>query len=559
MTMTIADAMALLHDQLAELATYGVEPTRVPELRSGDGMLCYFDRTDGRIYLSLPDPNEPIGKLRSLLYRSMTACESDAELQAFVALLLPQLIAHELGHCLRHQFGRFGDDLWHEEQVATQFANALTKRRLAPAEATRLAWFLRRALAHLASQTGGETGAATAARNTYHDRWAALTASGALRTEVAGVLATLHRLLSVSPEAMLSEAGDQFASAISQLGERDRQIETFNQHYTAQVGRYMVHQFTWMLMDLESPEQRYLHEVVSDHFLAPEPRLPQAPVAPTSPEALRAYFHAAPEAAHRHPAAGRYFYKRYREMLLAVIEGHLADRSDTAHEEIRQILEPWAEAPSDLLSLTAPLLSDRYLKSLPQHLRDGPVMAADQIEAFLESATDRRLWRQVMGQVGDPAAATTLDRFTIVDATESLRRVPASLAHRLASAFIPLRLRAGEVLIWEGSDNLDLFVITEGLVEVVIDALGAPRQLATLGPGNVVGEAAFLARQPRTATVQALQPTTCVVLKATDLQRLAYQHPQLLMQLGGVLARRLALTVATMSRAGAAGATSDGV
>ena len=54
------------------------------------------------------------------------------------------------------------------------------------------------------------------------------------------------------------------------------------------------------------------------------------------------------------------------------------------------------------------------------------------------------------------------------------------------------------------------------------------------------GEIAFFTEDPRYATVRALEPSHCFVLKDSYLQLFAFDHPVMLMQMAGALAKRLA-------------------
>jgi CRP-like cAMP-binding protein len=59
------------------------------------------------------------------------------------------------------------------------------------------------------------------------------------------------------------------------------------------------------------------------------------------------------------------------------------------------------------------------------------------------------------------------------------------------------------------------------------------------------GELAFFTEDRRVATVRARMPAQCFVLTDADLQLTAYQHPTILMQMAGALAKRLADTYDT--------------
>ena len=75
---------------------------------------------------------------------------------------------------------------------------------------------------------------------------------------------------------------------------------------------------------------------------------------------------------------------------------------------------------------------------------------------------------------------------------------------------------AGHVLMREGASGGEMFVIATG--EVLVARNG--NQVATLGPGDVVGEMALISEGPRTATVTASEPTTLFVLAHREFHSL---------------------------------------
>lgn len=75
---------------------------------------------------------------------------------------------------------------------------------------------------------------------------------------------------------------------------------------------------------------------------------------------------------------------------------------------------------------------------------------------------------------------------------------------------------AGKVLMRQGETGQQMFVIASGSVLVERDG----RELARLGPGDVVGEMALLSEGPRTATATAAEPTTAFVLAHREFHSL---------------------------------------
>ena len=90
-----------------------------------------------------------------------------------------------------------------------------------------------------------------------------------------------------------------------------------------------------------------------------------------------------------------------------------------------------------------------------------------------------------------------------------LSLLPEPILESLARALVRVEVAAGDVFIREGDPGDLFYVIETGTVEVTAGG----RFLATLGPGDFVGEIALLRDVPRTATVAA---TSAVVLQALD-------------------------------------------
>jgi MFS family permease len=92
-----------------------------------------------------------------------------------------------------------------------------------------------------------------------------------------------------------------------------------------------------------------------------------------------------------------------------------------------------------------------------------------------------------------------------------LALLPEPTLERLARALMPVTVAAGDVVIREGDLGDRFYVVESGGVEVTKEG----RHVASLGPGDFVGEIALLRDVPRTATVTA---TAATVLQALDRQ-----------------------------------------
>jgi MFS family permease len=81
---------------------------------------------------------------------------------------------------------------------------------------------------------------------------------------------------------------------------------------------------------------------------------------------------------------------------------------------------------------------------------------------------------------------------------------PLSLTalERLAGGMVPLHVAPGEVMVRQGDEGHDYFIIASGVADVV----QGERRISVLQPGDGFGEIALLRDRPRTATVTARAP-----------------------------------------------------
>ncbi len=87
----------------------------------------------------------------------------------------------------------------------------------------------------------------------------------------------------------------------------------------------------------------------------------------------------------------------------------------------------------------------------------------------------------------------------------------------------PIDIRAGREFITEGSVGREAFIILEGTATV----RHRGRLVATVGPGEVLGEVAVLAGLPRSATVTAETDMVAEVLDRREFSALLDSNPKL--------------------------------
>jgi CRP/FNR family transcriptional regulator, cyclic AMP receptor protein len=105
----------------------------------------------------------------------------------------------------------------------------------------------------------------------------------------------------------------------------------------------------------------------------------------------------------------------------------------------------------------------------------------------------------------------------------------------IAKATVELTLDDGKEFVTQGDVGREAFIIVEGSADV---SRGG-KKIATLGPGDCVGELALLDHGPRTATVVATSPLTVLVLGPREFSGLLDEVPTLNHKILAALASRI--------------------
>ena len=100
-------------------------------------------------------------------------------------------------------------------------------------------------------------------------------------------------------------------------------------------------------------------------------------------------------------------------------------------------------------------------------------------------------------------------------------------AHAMSERTLP----AGEVLSRQGERGEELFVLLDGIVEVVEERPDGERVLSTVEPVESMGELAVLGHMPRSATLRARSDVTVLTLPGEELHGWLRRHPDLALRL----------------------------
>ena len=109
----------------------------------------------------------------------------------------------------------------------------------------------------------------------------------------------------------------------------------------------------------------------------------------------------------------------------------------------------------------------------------------------------------------------------------------------IANAAVEQQYTTGQEIVRQGDTGVGAFIIKSGKVEAVQDRTGHQHKLAELKSGDVFGEMALLDEFPRSATVRAVEPTTCLGIQRWHFKGILESHPQIALALLPVLTKRL--------------------
>lgn len=98
---------------------------------------------------------------------------------------------------------------------------------------------------------------------------------------------------------------------------------------------------------------------------------------------------------------------------------------------------------------------------------------------------------------------------------------------------------AGTTLYYAGAPATDLYLIGSGRVQLVKRARGVERSIGLYGADEIVGEEALLPGAHRSASAQAIEPVTALVIESDTFRALVRRRPELGEGVMQQLARRL--------------------
>jgi len=110
----------------------------------------------------------------------------------------------------------------------------------------------------------------------------------------------------------------------------------------------------------------------------------------------------------------------------------------------------------------------------------------------------------------------------------------------VAQVAVPRSFERGEVIFREGDTGSTLYVVRRGSVSIHREHLDGRRlALAELRHGGMFGELALFSGETRSASAEALEPTSLVALLSGDMQRVIRSNPDIALKMLAALANRV--------------------
>lgn len=154
-------------------------------------------------------------------------------------------------------------------------------------------------------------------------------------------------------------------------------------------------------------------------------------------------------------------------------------------------------------------------------------------------STDEHVADTSAGSPKGAAAATYADTLAMMPLFRSLDG--EQLLNLVAQATEKV-FTAGNVVIHQGEPTDLLYVVLSGQMRVLQSTVESPvagQVLAEVGYGEIFGELGVLTKQPRSATVVAMEHTRCLALAPDDFMQVLQRTPEMAIAVLRMLARRL--------------------
>jgi CPA1 family monovalent cation:H+ antiporter len=209
---------------------------------------------------------------------------------------------------------------------------------------------------------------------------------------------------------------------------------------------------------------------------------------------------------------------------------------EAAQHALDQMAEHYPAFIYDMQTrLARRLLLITEVEAIAQQAAHGtlPAPAAERMEAEIS--------HELRSLKGHDVTELTLEPIALIQRMPCFQDIAlkdlANIAVRMHSQVVPAR----QVIIRQGEQGDDMYVIAHGVVRVSREAQGMSRDLATLMAGEFFGEVALLSQEPHMATVTTVTPCRLYRLHRDDLNVAMAMQPAIRTALEEESRKRIAM------------------
>lgn len=135
-------------------------------------------------------------------------------------------------------------------------------------------------------------------------------------------------------------------------------------------------------------------------------------------------------------------------------------------------------------------------------------------------------------------AASMSDRKQIVSGVELFSYLPSMEIEHLAKQIRYFNFKAGDPIVKSGDDGDSMFILVEGIADVLVPENGKKVKIGQLHPGQFFGEMSLLTGEPRSADVVAATDLAVFQLQSEDLQKTFHDYPAFVEKISAIIVDR---------------------
>jgi CRP/FNR family transcriptional regulator, cyclic AMP receptor protein len=140
------------------------------------------------------------------------------------------------------------------------------------------------------------------------------------------------------------------------------------------------------------------------------------------------------------------------------------------------------------------------------------------------------VWVRVMEASSETNAGTSISGnlavCAFVSSSHLFKKLEKADLDTIYKSAILLKLGPGQVVIKEGAEGRDIFLLMKGNVKVETSTKQGLVELAQLSRGAFFGEVSLLTGRPRTATVTAMDSVEVIVINGDDMEGILRRYPK---------------------------------